>query len=369
MFKIIKEDTTTQARRGELTTAHGVVETPAFFPVATQGVVKGLGVRDLEEIGVQGLLTNVYHLLLRPGIEVVKNCGGLHKFMGFNRTIITDSGGYQIFSLESLRKISDEGVKFQSHIDGCTFFLSPVDVIQAELDLGADIVVPLDECVKYPAGYDHALRATQRTVKWAEISKDYFIKRRKDNLFFGIIQGATYPDLRDYCYQKLAELNVDGFAIGGLSVGEPKDLRYNILSFLTKILAGDKVRYFMGYGKPQDIVEAVGMGIDLFDCVVPTRFARTGTAFTDEGKIVVRNAPYIEDTKPIDEHCRCYVCKRFSRAYLRHLINANEIMAAVLLTYHNIFWYVRFMERIRTAITQGNFESFRKEVLSKFKDV
>jgi queuine tRNA-ribosyltransferase len=366
MFKIIKEDTETSARLGSFQTNHGSVKTPSFFPVATQAAVKGLGPRELCEIGIDGLLVNAYHLYLRPGVEIIKKCGGLHKFMGFNKTIITDSGGYQIFSLENLRKVNDEGVQFQSHLDGETIFLTPEVVIEVQLDLDSDVVVPLDECIKFDSSYELARIAMERTIRWAKKSKDCFDKKKTKSLFFGIIQGGVYTDLRKECLQAICDLNPDGLCIGGLSVGEPKDLRYNILSFVHENSAKNHLRYFMGYGKPVDILEAVNLGVDLFDCVVPTRYGRTGTAFTHRGEIVVRNAPCRDDTKPLDEKCQCHTCRNFSRAYLRHLINANEMLGTQLITYHNVFWYNDFMHTIRKAIDENIFLEFKKDFLASY---
>ncbi|UCC95334.1 MAG: tRNA guanosine(34) transglycosylase Tgt [Candidatus Omnitrophota bacterium] len=369
MFSVTKADTCTKARTGVFETQHGAIQTPSFFPVATQGAVKGLCPKELDQIGVQGLLVNAYHIFLRPGVEIVKKCGGLHKFMGFGKTIITDSGGYQIFSLERLRKVSDEGVEFQSHIDGRSIFLSPEEVIGVQLGIGSDVVVPLDECCRFPTPKEYAHRATERTIEWARRSKDFFQKHKSsDVLFMGIIQGSTYSDLRKQCLEAIVNVGVDGLCIGGLSVGEPEDLRYNILSFIEGQAPQSYLRYFMGYGKPHDIVEAVSLGIDLFDCIIPTRFGRTGTVYTDEGKIVVRNSPYTEDSRPLDGNCPCYVCRNFSRAYLRHLINANEMLGPQLLTYHNIFWYKHLMEKIRTAIKEDRFAEFKKQFLSRFKE-
>jgi queuine tRNA-ribosyltransferase len=335
--------------------------------VATQAAVKGITVKDLEEIGIDGLLVNAYHVYLRPGAEVIKKCGGLHRFMNFNKTIITDSGGYQIFSLERLRKVSDDGVKFQSHIDGTPFFFTPEEVIKIQLDLETDVVVPLDECIKYPSSYDDAAIACERTIKWAKRSKQYFDDNKKDGrLFFAIVQGSVFKDLRKKCLEEISALKAGGLCIGGLSVGEEADLRYNILSFIGENIEVNCLRYFMGYGRPEDILEAVSLGVDLFDCVVPTRFARTGTAFTDRGITVIRNAPYASDTGPIDANCLCQVCKNYSRAYLRHLINVNEILGIQLLTYHNIFWYKHFMDRIKQAIEADSFLSFKKDFLNKY---
>lgn len=369
MFKVIRKDIETYARCGVFKTQSGKVKTPSFFPVATQATVKGLSPQQLEDIDVDGLLVNAYHLFLRPGTEIIKKCGGLHSFMGFDKTIITDSGGYQIFSLEKLRKVSDAGVEFQSHIDGKNFFLTPEEAIRIQLDLGSDIMVPLDECVKYPIPLDDARKAMERSVDWAKRGKDYFDKNNKDNrLFWAIIQGSTYQDLREECIEKLLPLGLKGLCIGGLSVGEPLDLRYNILSFIHEKVPSECLRYFMGYGKPGDILEAVSLGVDLFDCVIPTRFGRTGTAFTNQGEITVRNAAYSQDTQTLDEECSCYTCRNFSRAYLRHLINVKEMSGVQLVTYHNVFWYKNFMVKIREAINEGRFAEFKKEFLYKFKE-
>ena len=369
MFKTLKEDSKTSARTGEFVTAHGKVETPAFFPVATQGTVKGILPKDLDEIGISGLLVNSYHMFLRPGTEIVKNSGGLHKFMNVKVPIITDSGGYQIFSLERLRRVDDEGVEFQSHVDGKSFFLTPEDVIQIQLDIKPDVVVPLDECVKYPSDYKEAKQAVERTLSWLKKSKEYFKNKTSgDLLFFGIIQGSTYEDLRKYCLEEVEKIGVDGLCIGGLSVGEPEDLRYNMLSLISQNADKQYLRYFMGYGRPTDILQAVSLGVDLFDCVVPTRYARTGTTFNSFGKMVIRNAPYVNDQRPIDEECDCYVCRNFSRSYIRHLINTKEISGVQLITYHNIYWYKQLMDKIRAAINDGVFAEFKDEFLAKYDE-
>ncbi len=369
MFRIVKECHKTKARLGIFKTPHGVIKTPAFFPVATQAAVKGISPKELNEINVSGLLVNAYHLYLRPGVEVIEKQGGIHKFMGFYSPILSDSGGYQVFSLARLRKVEDRGVTFQSHIDGSIHFLSPRDVMDIQLRLGADIIVPLDECIKNPSDKDSAAVAANRTITWAKISRHVFESRKnKDTMFFGILQGSTFFDLREECIKEITDLGVDGIAIGGLSVGEDEETRYQLLSFISEKLDDKYLRYFMGYGKPQDIIEAVERGVDLFDCVVPTRFARTGTAFTSSGKIVIRNSPFIDDSQPLDKECTCYVCNNFSRAYIRHLINAKEILGVQLLTYHNIWWYNNFMKRIRESIEKGTFFEFKSSFLSKFKD-
>ncbi|MBN2120670.1 MAG: tRNA guanosine(34) transglycosylase Tgt [Candidatus Omnitrophica bacterium] len=369
MFRLIKQSSDAKARLGVFKSRKNEFATPAFFPVATQAAVKGLSASDLDQVGIDGLLVNAYHLYLRPGVEVIEASGGLHSFMGFEKTIITDSGGYQIFSLRHLRKVTDKGAEFQSHIDGKTIFLSPEEVIRIQLVLGSDVVVPLDECVKFSAPFEEVASACSRTIEWAKRSKDFFGKNgKKDVLFFGIIQGGIFADLRKKCLQELSGLDVDGFCIGGLSVGEPEDLRYNIISFLEKESDRKYLRYFMGFGRPPEVLEAVERGIDLFDCVIPTRFGRTGTAYTNEGRIVVRNSPFAKDQSPLDPDCPCYVCKKFSRAYLRHLVNSKEILGIQLLTFHNVFWYKNFMVRIREAISQDRFREFKKEFLSRFKE-
>ena len=372
MFKVLKRDKKTKARLGILKTRKGMIFTPSFFPVATQAAIKGSISEKLTEIGIEGILVNAYHLFLRPGTEIIKLSGGIHKFMNFDKTIISDSGGYQIFSLEKLRKINDEGVEFQSHLDGKTFFLTPYDVIQIQLDIDSDVILPLDECVKFPTPFEYAKEANLRTINWLIKSKEFFQKYKKDGvLFFGINQGSTYLDLRKISLESIIDVGVDGIALGGLSVGEPPHLRYNIIHFLQEILEKKKKEfliYFMGYGKPKDILKAISLGVDLFDCVVPTRFARTGTVFTDEGKIVIRNAQYAKDFSPLDKNCSCFVCRNYTRAYLRHLLNAKEINAAVLLTYHNLFWYQRFIEKTREAISCGKFLEFKEEFIAKFKE-
>ncbi|MFH1772105.1 MAG: tRNA guanosine(34) transglycosylase Tgt [Candidatus Omnitrophota bacterium] len=367
MFTLIKTDKATRARTGVFCSKHGKFSTPAFFPVATQAAIKGLSAGDISDIGIEGLLVNAYHLYLRPGVKIIKECGGLHAFMNFKKAIITDSGGYQIFSLNALRSVSDKGVSFKSHIDGRRIFLTPEDIMQAQIAMGSDIVVPLDECIKLPATYLDARRAMLRSLDWAGKSKAYFKKHASDaQLFFGIVQGATFNDLRKQCLERLMDIGIDGFCIGGLSVGESADLRYNTLSYITENADKEYLRYFMGYGKPEGILEAVSLGIDLFDCILPTRLGRTGTAFTDRGKVILRDSPYASDTGPIDSKCACSVCREYSRAYIRHLFNAKEMLGAQLLTYHNVFWYNNFMKRIRTAIEDGSFVQFKKDFLSNY---
>ncbi|MFH0738491.1 MAG: tRNA guanosine(34) transglycosylase Tgt [Candidatus Omnitrophota bacterium] len=365
MFELIYQDKKTQARTGKITTSHGIIQTPAFMPVGTQATVKALSPRQLDECGTEVILANTYHLFLRPGMEIIKKAGGLHNFMSWNKPILTDSGGYQIFSLALLRKISDEGVEFQSHIDGFKHLLTPEDVIQIQRDLDSDILMPLDECVKYPCSKDHAELAMRRTIDWARRSKLAF--KGNGKLLFGIVQGATYEELRKACANELVDIGFQGYALGGVSVGEPKELSYNITRFSVSLLPKDKPRYLMGMGLPQDILEGVEAGVDMFDCIVPTRYGRTGAAFTSVGKIVIRNSPYIEDFTPLDPGCSCYACRNFSRAYIRHLFNTSEILGLMLVSFHNIYFYLELMRKIREAISKGRFAEFKKEFLDNYK--
>ncbi|MCM8826709.1 MAG: tRNA guanosine(34) transglycosylase Tgt [Candidatus Omnitrophica bacterium] len=368
IFEIIKKSSQTKARIGILTTNHSKIKTPAFFPVATQGTVKGLSIKDIEDIGIKGVLVNIYHLYLRPGIEVIEDLGGIHRFMNFYGTVISDSGGYQVFSLETFRRVRNDGVEFQSHIDGSSKFFSPQEVIISQLRIGSNIVIPLDACVRLPIDKDRANLAVERTVRWAKFSKEVFeSNKREGSIFLGVVQGANFLDLRERCLEELLKLGIDGIAIGGLSVGEPAEVRHNVISYLTAKIKDDYLCYFMGYGKPQDIIEAVERGIDLFDCVIPTRMARTGTAFSSYGKLVIRNSTYTKDNLPIDDTCDCYVCKNYTRGYLRHLINVKEISGVQLLTYHNLWWYNRFIEKIQMAIEEDNFLQFKQDFLKRFK--
>lgn len=369
-FRLIHQDKNSKARLGKLVTGHGEIDTPCFMPVGTGGTVKTLAPYELEDCGAQIVLSNAYHLFLRPGMEVIKKAGGLGNFMSWPGPILTDSGGYQIFSLALLRKVSDEGVEFQSHIDGFKHFFTPEDVIQIQKDLAVDIIMSLDECVHYPCAKDYAEIAMKRTVDWARRSKQFIVHssefRVNKQLLFGIVQGATYEDLRRECSHQLVEMNFAGYAIGGVSVGEPKNLRYNIVKCVLEVLPQDKPRYLMGVGIPEDIIEAVEFGIDMFDCVIPTRYGRNGTAFTSEGKLTIRNSPYIEDFRPLDEQCSCYTCKNFSRAYLRHLFNTDEILGLRLVSLHNVHFYLELMRKIREAIRQDRFAEFKKEFLRNY---
>ncbi|MBI2988164.1 MAG: tRNA guanosine(34) transglycosylase Tgt [Deltaproteobacteria bacterium] len=364
-FTVIEKDSTTKARLGRLVTAHGVVETPAFMPVGTQGSVKALSPRDLEEAGCQIVLANTYHLYLRPGVEVIRDLGGLHSFMGWERSILTDSGGYQVFSLGALRKITEEGVHFRSHLDGSSHLLTPEKVVQIQEDLGSDIAMVLDECIPHPATRAYVEASTGRTVRWAERSLQ--ARKNKDQALFGIIQGGMYEDLRADCAGQMTPLPFDGFAVGGLGVGEDGATLSSIGAFTAGLLPEDRPRYLMGVGRPEDLVFGVRSGYDLFDCVLPTRNARTGTLFTSGGKINIKRAEFSNDPRPVDEACGCYCCRRFSRAYLRHLYQAGEILAAQLHTIHNIHFYHQLMERLRTAIREGKAEFWPNEAQIKMQ--
>jgi queuine tRNA-ribosyltransferase len=353
-----------KARRGEIKTAKGTIQTPVFMPVGTAGTVKALKTSDVEKSGAEIILGNVYHLMLRPTSELVEKMGGLHKFMNWNKSILTDSGGFQVMSLSKIRKISDEGVEFSSHIDGSKHFLTPEKSIEIQHQLGSDITMIFDECVEYPATYDKAKKAMERSIDWALRSKNAF-KKRDGFGIFGIVQGSTFKDLREISAQKLIEIDFDGYAIGGLAVGEGQKEMFEVLDYCTDFLPQNKPRYLMGVGKPSDIVGAVARGIDMFDCVIPTRSGRTGQAFVRDGVINIRNAKYRFDDKPLDEKCSCYACENHSRAYLHHLVKSNEILGAMLLTEHNIFYYQDLMRDIRQEIENKNFDNFYNNFFAK----
>lgn len=355
-FELIKSAKGSNARLGNIKCSHGVFPTPVFMPVGTQATVKTLTPEDLYEIGVNIILSNTYHLYLRPGEELVSKAGGLHKFMNWKRGMLTDSGGFQVFSLSKLRKINDEGVHFKSHIDGSSHFLTPEKVMEIEEKLGADIAMCFDECSPYPCTYEDAARAVERTTHWASRCKESH--QREDQALFGIIQGNVYRDLREKSAKEITALDFEGYAIGGLSVGEPKEDMYKTLSYCNDLLPKNKARYLMGVGAPEDLLEGVKHGIDMFDCVLPTRLARHGTAYTKSGKVVIRNKTYAEDFNPIDSQCSCYVCTNYTRAYLRHLIKAEELLAHRLLTYHNVYFLTKFMEEMRESIDKDEFDEF-----------
>jgi queuine tRNA-ribosyltransferase len=351
-------------------TAHGEIATPVFMPVATQGTIKTISNKELDECGVNIILGNAYHLYLRPGLEVIKKAGGLGAFMGWSKPILTDSGGYQVFSLASLRKIERDGVEFQSHIDGSRHSFTPEKVIEIQTILGSDIMMPLDECVHYPASKDYVEQSLVITTEWARRSKTFFNERRatgdERRLLFGIVQGGTYPDLRKEAVERLIEIGFDGYAIGGVSVGEPAELIHEITGRTAELLPEEKPRYLMGVGTPCDMLEAISLGMDMFDCVVPTRNGRNGQAFTFDGELQLRNAAFREDMRPIDSGCGCYACRTYSRAYIRHLFNAEEILGLRLVSLHNIHFYVKLIETSRNAISEGSFAQFKKKFVENY---
>lgn len=358
-FKL--KTTSGKARRGEITTAHGVIQTPIFMPVGTYGTVKGMTPRDLTEIQAQIILGNTFHLWMRPGLDIMEKFGGLHQFMGWNGPILTDSGGFQVFSLGAMRKIKEEGVHFRSPVNGDKLFLTPEESMRIQTVLNSDIVMIFDECTPYPATHTEARLSMEMSMRWARRSRDSFDELGNNNGLFGIVQGGMYEDLRDISLQGLEEIGFDGYAIGGLSVGEPKDDMQRILAHTAPKLPQHKPRYLMGVGTPEDLVNAVGQGIDMFDCVMPTRNARNGWLFTRTGDIRIRNAKFRNDESPLDATCSCYTCKNFSRAYLHHLDRSKEILGAQLNTMHNLHYYLELMREMREAIEQDRFEEFVKE--------
>jgi len=363
-FTLQKTCAQSGARLGFLETAHGSFETPIFMPVGTQATVKTLTPEQVAAIGAKIILSNTYHLYLRPGHRIVEKSGGLHKFMQWPGSILTDSGGYQVFSLSALRKISEEGVEFRSHLDGSKHFISPEKAMQIQNSLGADIIMAFDECAPYPAERSYVLSSLERTLRWAKRCKDAHRGVERQALF-GIVQGGMYHDLRARSAVSTVELDFPGYSIGGLSVGEPKPLMYEILESTVPFLPTHKPRYLMGVGSPDALVEGVLRGIDMFDCVLPTRVARNGLALTSFGKVVVRNNPYAEDFAPLEEGCDCYTCQKFSRAYLRHLIKAGEVLGLVLVSIHNLRFLIRLMDNMRQAIREDRGLTFAKEVLAK----
>ena len=354
-FRLLAKDPMSQARLGKVETSHGSFSTPAFLPVGTQGTVKSLTPEELMEMGVEAILGNTYHLYLRPGHEAVGRLGGLHAFMHWERPILTDSGGYQIFSLGDLRKISEEGVTFQSHLDGSLHFLNPERVVEIQRVLGSDIAMVLDECIPYPSPYEYVKASTRRTTRWAERC---LRAKGGETALFAIVQGGMYPDLRRESAYDLTQMDFQGYAVGGLSVGEPKSMMLDILEGTLPLLPEASPRYLMGVGTPEDVLDSVMRGADFFDCVLPTRNARNGTLFTSEGKISIKQARYAEDPGPVDAACSCYTCRHYSRAYLRHLYLAKEILSSRLNTIHNIFYYMSFLKEIREAIRKGRLLGF-----------
>jgi queuine tRNA-ribosyltransferase len=366
-FEITAECPVTGARTGLLHTAHGVVETPVFMPVGTQATVKGLTQRDLaEELGVQILLANTYHLYLRPGHELIQRHGGLHGFMSWPRAILTDSGGFQVFSLDTLRKVTEEGVLFRSHLNGDKHMFTPESTVDVQLALGSDILMVLDECLAYPADHEAAAQSMRRTVRWARSGMQHYRHRREESgtgqALFPIVQGSMYEDLRRECAGELVQLDADGYAIGGLSVGEPRELSYQMTAASTALLPRDRPRYVMGVGMPEELVRYVALGVDMMDCVLPSRNARNGCLFTSRGPVVIKQARYKDDPAPVDAACGCYTCRNYSRAYLRHLFQAGEILYAMLATLHNLRRYLDIMRGIRQSIGLGTFPEFLDSV-------
>ena len=363
-YELLHVDKNTGARRGVVHTPHGDIQTPIFMPVGTQATVKSMTPEELKENGAQIILSNTYHLYLRPGSKLVRKAGGLHNFMRWDRPILTDCGGFQVFSLSDLRTITEDGVEFKSHLDGSKHFFSPEKVMEIEEDLGADIIMSFDECCPYPSTYEYTKNSMERTTGWAKRCKA--AHTTTNQALFGIIQGGFYEDLRKQSAKDLIELDLPGYAIGGISVGEPKEEFIKLLKYTTPLMPADKPRYLMGVGSPDYLIEAALAGIDMCDCVLPTRIARNGTAMTSHGKIVVRNATYAEDFTPLDPECDCYACRNYTRAYIRHLIKCNEILGVRLLSIHNIKFLTNLMERVRIEIENDNLANFSKEFLKQY---
>jgi len=365
-FEIIKKSKKTKARLGKLLTPHGVIDTPVFMPVGTKATVKAMTPRELEQLNINMILSNSYHLYLKPGHELIAQAGGLHQYMAWNGSILTDSGGFQIFSLGKLNKISDEGVFFNSHIDGSKHFINPEKAMEIQMALGSDIAMAFDECSPYPAGKFQAETAARRTLQWARKCKE--VHNNSKQSLFGIVQGGMYRDLRIQNARNLVELDFPGYAIGGLSVGEPKPLMYEVLDYTVPCLPMEKPRYLMGVGAPQSILEGVIRGVDMFDCVLPTRNARNGSIFTSSGKISITNSKYKNDLTPLDSKCNCYTCQNFTKAYLRHLYMSKEILSSILGTIHNLYFMASLMKNIRIAIQQDRILQYKETFLSNFLD-
>jgi queuine tRNA-ribosyltransferase len=370
MFELLAQDRQSKARRGRLMTGHGVIETPAFIPVGTQGSVKAVSPRELRELNAQVILGNTYHLFVRPGLDVIKHFGGLHRFMNWDGPILTDSGGYQIFSLAKLRKITEEGVHFQNHVDGTPAFITPEIAVEIQATLGSDIAMVLDECAPYPCDYEYAARSTEMTTRWAKRCKskaESGNSKRERQLVFGIVQGATFDDLRKSSARAMVDLDFDGYAIGGVSVGEPEEEMMRAVEASEPLLPAGKPRYAMGLGTPPQMLEMIARGMDMFDCVLPTRLARNGTAFTTAGTLNLKNAEFALDKGPIEEKCACPACLEFTRGYIRHLIKAEEILGLRLITLHNLHLYLDLMQQARDHIEKGSFEEFRGRFVSNYK--
>ncbi len=364
MFELLKKDIDTMARLGRLHTARGVIETPTFMPVGTQGTVKALDPRELLEMGVQIILGNTYHLVIRPGLDIINAAGGLHKFISWNLPILTDSGGYQVFSLAKIRKVKAHGVEFHSHIDGAPLFLGPKEAMEIQRCLGSDIAIVFDECPPHDAPLKDQRLAVERTIRWATECREQ--PRAPGQLVFGIVQGGCNPELREHCAKQIVQLDFDGYAIGGVSVGEPEPEMFRAVELAVPHLPENKPHYAMGLGTPAQIVELVARGVDMFDCVLPTRIARNGTAFTRRGSFAIKGGACKAEFKPIEENCGCYACRNFSRAYIRHLLNVKEILGLRLVSVHNSYFYMQLMVDIRKSIQNGTFADFRREFIANY---
>ena len=365
-FQVLKADTRTRARLGRLFTPHGTVETPVFMDVGTLGTVKALEPRDLGELGTQVVLGNTYHLMLRPGAAVLAAAGGLHRFMGWDGPILTDSGGFQVFSLARMRKITEEGCRFNSHIDGHEFFLGPKESMEMQRVIGSDIAMVFDECLPYPCERDRAAKSVEQTLRWAQVSKDQ--PHAEGQMVFGIVPGGVYDDIRRHCAEELVKIGFDGYAIGGVSVGEPEEFMYKAVDASVPYLPEDKPRYVMGLGVMHQMAECVARGIDMFDCVIPTRIARHGTAITRRGNVAIKAAKWAFDQGPVEEGCECYCCRNFTRSYVRHLLACDEILGLRLLTIHNVWALNRFMKEMRSAIEDGTFADWKEQVKKETKN-
>jgi queuine tRNA-ribosyltransferase len=364
-FEVVARGKNTRARAGLLHTAHGVVETPVFIPVGTQASVKTLSPLELQGVGAELIIANSYHLYIRPGHELIRRAGGLHSFMGWAKPILTDSGGFQIYSLSELRTVTEEGVGFSSHLDGSKHIFTPELAVEIQIALGADILMVLDECTPYPVDHASARRSSELTGNWAKRCKATYDSLNPQSALFGIVQGATYKDLRRESAERTISIGFSGYAIGGLSVGEPSTLTLEIADYTLDFLPPDMPRYVMGVGPPEDLVELVSMGADMFDCVLPTRNGRTGTLFTSQGKVIVKNAQYTDDFSPVDPECGCYTCSNFTRAYLRHLFNSGELLGPRLASLHNVHYFINLMKSMRNAIKRGEFSRWKSDFLSK----
>jgi len=364
-YELIKECKQSGARLGKLSTPHGDIETPIFMPVGTQATVKSLTPEDLHDVNAQIILSNTYHLFMRPGPELIEKAGGLHKFMNWDGPILTDSGGFQVFSLGDLRKISEEGVEFRSHIDGSKKFISPEKAVEIQTALGSDIMMAFDECAPYPADRAYVKNSLERTTRWLGRCVEAHKNTDKQALF-GIVQGGMYKDLREQSAAQILQYDLPGYAVGGLSVGEPKELMYEVLDYTTPLLPKNKPRYLMGVGTPDCLFEGVIRGIDMFDCVLPTRIARNGTAMTSAGRLTIKNAKYFDDFTPLDPECDCYVCKNYTKAYLRHLYKSNEILSSRLMSYHNLHFLLNLMKNIRQAIMEDRLLDYKDAFFEKY---